>query len=350
MQAQVAAEAARGQAEKIAEFLSETLAGAAPSVALGRDTTMLKDLMDAAAARIEKGDMKSAPEAELRLRGTIGTAYLDLAAFDAADQMLRPALTLARSLHPGDHLTTAEAIGNMSSLLYNRRELEKSLPLAREALDMTRRLLPGDHKLVASALHDLAMTHRARNELTQAETLMLEALEVNRRLSPAGSPEVASCLTNLAGIRQQNRENETVEPLCREALEMFRRLYPADHPQVAYGAHNLASALEGRGDLAGAALLLHEALDICERIYPAEHPIVYYRLQVWLRVAIATDGLGEAESLILQRYLRLRERPPGTNWLTHVQTIQAIERVVRLYEAKGNEAEAAAWRSKLEAA
>ena len=74
--------AARKQSELIAEFMSETLQGAEPSVARGRDTTMLREMMDAAAARIEKGDLASAPEAELRLRGTIGNTYGALAVYD----------------------------------------------------------------------------------------------------------------------------------------------------------------------------------------------------------------------------------------------------------------------------
>ena len=260
------AEAARGRAEQIAEFLSQTLHGAAPSVALGRDITMLNEMMNAAAARIEKGDMKSAPEAELRLRGTIGCAYLDLALYDAAQRMLDPAVGLARSLHAGDHLATAEALGNEAHLLHVRGEAAKAEPLAREVLEMTRRLLPGDHKEVAIALHDLAEVYRALAEFTKAEPLFREALEMNRRLSSGDSGELADCITDLAGVRQSRKDLAEAEPLCRQALEMYRRLYPGDHPRVAYGLHNLASVLEGRGDLAGAVPLYREALEICQRV------------------------------------------------------------------------------------
>ena len=351
------AETARGHAEKIAEFLSETLHRTAPSVALGRDTTMLKEMMDAAAARIEKGDMRSAPEAELRLRGTIGCAYLDLALYDAAQRMLDPAVALARSLHAGDHLATAEALRNEANLLRVRGQAAKAEPLAREALDMTRRLLPGDHKEVAIALHTLAEVYRALAEFTKAEPLFREALAMYRRLSASDSAELADCLTNLAGVRQSRGDLAEAESLCREALGMYRRLYPGDHPQVAYGLHNLASVLEGRGDLAGAAPLYREALEICQRIYPRDHPLVIYRFDNLARVLVASGDLTGAEPVLLEYHQRLKERQ-ATHPLARKELLpwrkellsDSIERLVRLYEANGKATEAAAWRRKLEAA
>jgi hypothetical protein len=59
--------------------------------------------MDAAAARIERGDLRTAPEAELRLRATIGFTYRELALYDAAQRMHEPALAMARSIYPADN-------------------------------------------------------------------------------------------------------------------------------------------------------------------------------------------------------------------------------------------------------
>lgn len=343
-----AAEAARGQAEKIAEFLSEMLHGAAPIVALGRDTTMLKEMMDAAAERIEKGEFKSAPEAELRLRGTIGSAYIDLAAYDAAARMLEPAVALARSIYPGDHLATADAIGNMVHLLHVRHEAAKAEPLAREVLEMTRRLLPGDHMKVATALHDLAMMYRALGQQTKAEPLMREALEMNRRLSPGDLDDLADCITNLAGIRQSSGENAEAEPLCREALEMYRRLHPADHPHVAYGAHNLASVLEDRGDLAGAVPLYREAAEICQRIYMRDHPLVGYRILNLVRVLVARGDQAGAEQVLLQHCQKLVERNAVSPLKINERIRETFERLVQLYETMDKKDEAARWRKELE--
>src|SRR5205085_2325549 len=47
----------RDRALKIAGFLEDTLRGVAPSVAVGRDTVLLREMMDAAWSRIENGEL-----------------------------------------------------------------------------------------------------------------------------------------------------------------------------------------------------------------------------------------------------------------------------------------------------
>jgi len=60
--------------------------------------------------------------------------------------------------------------------------------------------------------------------------------------------------------------------------------------------------------------------------------------------------LAEAEPLLLDGYQGMKEREAAIPGQGATRIPEALERLVRLYEAKGNETEAAAWRSKLEAA
>ena len=64
--------------------------------------------MSQAAGRIEKGELKDAREAEIELRMSIGSTQQDLAAFDAAERMLVPAVDLARARYGASHPKTAE--------------------------------------------------------------------------------------------------------------------------------------------------------------------------------------------------------------------------------------------------
>ena len=61
----------------MAQFLKDILEGVGPSVALGRDSTMLKEILDKTAERVGK-DLKDQPEVEAELRSTIGTTYCEL--------------------------------------------------------------------------------------------------------------------------------------------------------------------------------------------------------------------------------------------------------------------------------
>ena len=50
------------------------LKGVGPSVALGRDTKMLREILDKTAERVGK-DLKDQPEVEAELRTTVGQVY-----------------------------------------------------------------------------------------------------------------------------------------------------------------------------------------------------------------------------------------------------------------------------------
>ena len=60
--------------------------------------------------------------------------------------------------------------------------------------------------------------------------------------------------------------------------------------------------------------------------------------------------LAEAEPLLLDGYAGMKQREGTIPPQAGARIPEAIKRLVQLYEAKGNEPEAAAWRAKLEAA
>ncbi len=302
-----AAEAQRDKAEKIAEFMSDTLAGAGPSVALGRDITMLKEMMDAAAARIEKGDLKDAPEAELRLRGTIGNTYVELALYPQAGKMIEPAVTLARSLHAGDHPGTAMILKLQARLLKAQGDAAGAEVLCRESLDMYKRLYPGDHHDVAGVLNDLAAALLMRGDMAGAEPLYRQSLEMYQRLFPGDNRDVAGALNNLGRLHRIRTDYAGGEPLYRQALEMFRRLYPGDHPDVATALGNHAAALADLGDLEGAEKHYREALDMKGRLFPGDHPGKATSLEHLANVLRARGDLEGAEA-VLRESLDMRRR------------------------------------------
>jgi eukaryotic-like serine/threonine-protein kinase len=67
----------REKAEQIAAFLEEILSGVRPWVALGRDTTILREVLDKAADQLELG-IEGHPEVKADLRGTLARVYFEL--------------------------------------------------------------------------------------------------------------------------------------------------------------------------------------------------------------------------------------------------------------------------------
>ncbi len=326
-----AAEAQRDKAEKIADFMSDTLDGVGPSVARGRDITMLKEMMDAAAARIEKGDLRDAPEAELRLRGTIGGTYRDLSLYPESARMLEPIVALARSLHEGDHPETAGALNRLARLLQDRGDLPGAEALYRDALDMTRRLHPGDHPDVAQGLNNLGILLQDRGDLATSERLCREALEMWRRVFPGDHSDVASGLNNLALALKKRGDLSGAEPLYRESLEMWQRLFPGDHPLVAMGLSNLASLLKERADLTGAEALFRRALNMDRRLFGADSTVVAIDLNNLAGVLFRRADMTGAESLYREALEMTRRLFPGD----HPSVASSLNNLAALLQARG---------------
>ena len=322
------------KAERVAEFMAETLAAVGPSVARGRDTAMLEEMLDAAAARIADGELAGSPEAELYLRGAIGEVFRELALYPAAEEMLAPAVPLARSLHGGDHLDTAGALNDLGKLHADRGEASSAEPLHREALAMARRLFPGDHPRVATYLNDLGTALDDAGDPRAAEPFLRQALEMRRRLHAGDHEAVAESLNNLAtvvGGPTGLGDAAAGTAMFREALAMNRRLLPPDHPRLAAGINNLSVLLSNQGQLEEAEALARESLAIRRRIYTGDHPAIATGLNN-LALLIQDRGDLVAPEPLFREAVAIRRRlyPEG-----HFTLANDLANLARLLLARG---------------
>ena len=311
---------ARKKSEVVADFLGETLSNVAPGVALGRDTTMLREIMDAAAARIEAGELKDLPEAELQLRFSIGATYLDLNAYEPAERMLEPALALARTLPRPDPRAVVIARLNLGTVWGAMAKFEQAEPLLRAALEGAERLSPSDPALraqttqqlgsclrqqgkyvdalptleravalqrilgegwkLAAVLKDLGMVHLAMGELEQAEPFVREAAAMAKRLAPDGRPVTVACLVTLGALCKDKSDLEGAEQAFTDAVAMARRISEGDASGLARSITFQASIQVRRKKFEEARKGFEEALAMRRRLHGGdEHGDVAESLQ-----------------------------------------------------------------------
>src|SRR5262249_990250 len=149
------AEHQRLSADLTASFMTDLLDGVKSSVARGRDTTILLDLLDAAAKRILDGELRDSPESELRLRWTIGEADVEIAAGGAlqfAETMLAPTLELAQRTSGAESIAMAHSLNDIGWWLSKSGRIKEALGKHEAALQMRQRLFDGDHEHVALSL------------------------------------------------------------------------------------------------------------------------------------------------------------------------------------------------------
>src|SRR5207249_803321 len=154
-QAQAEEKKARSEAAKsqqVARFLQDMLRSVGPSVAQGRDTAMLQEILDKTAERVGN-DLTNQPEVEAELRTTIGLVYKELGERDKAEDSFRRALALRRKL-PGADLAVAKSLRNLGSVLAWNGRSEARAPIE-EALEINRRLLGNEDIEVVNCLNEL---------------------------------------------------------------------------------------------------------------------------------------------------------------------------------------------------
>jgi len=331
--AQKDAESQRDKAEKVSQFTGMIFSGAGHWMKKGYDTTLLKEMMDFAATKIEEGVLKSAPEGELTLRMMIGGAYKDLAEYDAARKILEPAVALARQINLGDNPKTAWILQPLASLLQFTGDLAGAESLFRESLEMTKRLSPDDSQAVVDGLDTLSTLLIERGELAEAEGLKREALAMARRLN---SPSVAINLMNLGFVLQNRGNLAEAEPLLREALEKCGLAGPLSQVPLAFALSNQARLLHARGDLTEAEPLYRESLEMLQRLYPRDHKYVAMGLASLASLLQERGDLESAEPLFRES-LEMRERLLGKE---NRDTLFSVILMGGLRVAQGNHADA----------
>ncbi len=315
-------EAAKSQ--QVAQFLKEMLAGVGPSKALGRDTAMLREILDKTAERIGK-ELTNQPEAQIELLNTLANTYHELGLYPQMEQTaqaeaelaqralgeqsaplasaleqlataqwelghyeqaqanLRQVLALRRKLFGNDHPEVAGALNSLGLVLCEKGRYGEAETLFREAVGIGRKRL-GEHADLASAFSNLGMVLRLEYKLAESEAVRREALDIDRKVWGNEHPDVAASLSDLGTVLQDEGKLVEAEALFREALAMRRKLLGNDHPLVAISLNNLAYTLVRENNLAEVENLYTEAITILRKSFGKDHP----------HVAKALSGLGSA--------------------------------------------------------
>ncbi len=315
---QAQTEAAKSQ--QVARFLKDMIEGVGPSVALGRDTTMLKEILGKTAERVGK-DLTNQPEVELELCGAIGSAYSELGLGAQAGTLFRRQLELARKLYGAEHPAVADALFNLAGVLASAVVKDEPEKLYREALGMRRKLLGSQHRQVAESLSALGLALAYNGKQEEAESASRQALAIWRQLPGSNRLEIVNCMEALATTLWQRGKLGEAEDLQREALAQRRELLGEAHPSVGTALNNLGCTLRSQGDLAGATAVQWEALELDKKYKGPEHPDAvnsFNNLVVLLR---SSGKLHEAEKLLLTA------QPPPKGGLPHLLRARASWRV-----------------------
>lgn len=288
------------EAQQVTRFLETTLQGVGPSVALGRDTTMLREILDKTADRV--GDMTNQPAVQAELCEVIGNLYRDVGNYRRAEEMLATAVAIRRKVSGPETAETAASLNDLGLAYMVENKLPEAEQAHGEAYRIRQKIFGPTNAQTAASLNDLSSVYRQEGKLTEAEAMARTALAVRQKLSIGDSLDVADSLRNLCIILGDEGKWEESEDTARRVLDIRRKLLGPVHPSVADAMDDLAWACGARGKQEEAEKLEQEALAMRLKLLPGNHPDVAISLYLTGDRMRQMNDLQSADSILSAAY------------------------------------------------
>ncbi|MCB9858217.1 MAG: serine/threonine protein kinase [Phycisphaerales bacterium] len=319
----------------------------------------------------------------------LASLYESKGDFAAAESKYREALAIYRS-EPGDiHPDVAGTLESLASTLQYQRDYAGAEALLTEALAINLRVYDENHPRVATALNLLGANCFYTGANDKAESYFKRALAIRRAYWGDEHDEVATTLNNLATLKANQGDLVGAKSAFEEVLAIYRKIWGDDHSQMAIILNNLAGISRLQGDFEAAEKYYREALEIGRKHFDESHPHVQTPL-AGLGMMLLKNGDATAAEPVLRDVLSGREQAePPDAWMialarstlgeclasqrrfeeaetllvnalpiiedvaaekSHLVTyrIEALVRIVDLYEAWDKPAKADEWRRKLD--
>jgi len=300
-QRRVQAEAEVEKVRRAKQFLQSMFGSLDPSHVAGRDAGLLREILDAAAERVE-AELTGEPEVEAPVRATIGRAYASLGNYASAEVNLTAALKLYRGLPNPDPPEMLQAVTDLAGLYREEGRFAEAEPLAREALAGFRRVTGDEHRDTLAAANNLALLLHSMGDLEAAEQLYRQTLTTQQRVHGEDHADTISTKGNLGQLL-----------LVKEVCEARRGLLGPDHPDTLTSINNAARLAQEQGRFGEAETLYAEAIDGYRQAVGDDHPRT---LQARSNLAVLYHQIGrlaEAETVLRDVLARQRRRRPDTD-------------------------------------
>jgi len=318
------------EAKQVKQFLEEMFEGLDPNFVNGRDTAILREILDKAATRVGK-ELTNQPGVEAELRSVIGTAYERTGQYPQAEEMQRAALKLCQKRFGRESPEAAASLNELGLALIANGKMREAEQVNREALAIRRRRFGDENADVATSKDNLAHACNDNGKFTEAEALEREALVTRQRLFGNESQEVIDSLRNLIIILGDTGKWAEAEATAREVLALRRKLLGSQHPSVAGALYDLAWAAAGNGKQKEAEALKQEGFALRQKVSDNYADVAISLCYLGNRMR-QRGNLEDAYS-VLSAALSLQRKFVGND---HPDTLYTLGNLGLIYEAETN--------------
>ncbi len=326
------------RASQTASFLTSMLQGAGPSAAMGRDTKMLREILDRTNERVGTA-LADQPEVEAEMRAVLSNTYLDIGELELSETQARRAVEILRSARGESDSTTlvaqarlgviagragrlAEAesiltrVGAQQSEMFGDGHPEvlmtrgalvevyayQGRPVEAESLGkinvpLMRSVLTDSDRTTQQAMYHLAVAYSDNGKLAEAESLYVPLIAILDRDYGPDHPDGLAAKASLGWLYQQQNRYEDAERLTRGALDAMRRVLGNEHAETLMAVNNLAIIYKKMGRFSEAEPLYIESVENSRRALGEKHPETVTGMVNLATFYLAAGRLREAEEV-----------------------------------------------------
>ncbi len=321
--------------DKVVEFLRQMLEGIPRAVARGQDTRMMQELVDQAAARMDR-EIPIHHRADANLRVIIGRIYSNLGEPAKAEAMFREALATEIQMHGTNHAHVVRDATYLAQELLEQGKLRDAETAIQQALAIGWKGGAEELSEFEEALTVRAALLLRQGNATEAEALFRQILDARRPRLGNEDPLVLSSLNNLsAALLNQGKLAET-EKIQRDVLALRKKILPSEESDVPMSLGNLAATLSALGKYSEATGLLREALALRQTSAGPEHPDTVESL-IALGASLVNQGQLEESERMLRAALAAEKKHAREESLS---TASALDLLGWVKDRQNNLAEA----------
>jgi serine/threonine protein kinase/tetratricopeptide (TPR) repeat protein len=293
------AEEELARAQAIVSFTDDLLGGIAPAVARGRDTTLMRELLDSS---IQKADANLAdqPTIDLSVRHTIGSALNDLGDPAAAIAQLHRIYDATAAPATRDHPTRLRLAITLAQIHLQRFDVAQAEPIVNETLAAYRRSGRDDSDEAWTARLAEAGVFLRKGDSAEAEKRFAQVLEHYRSLGQGESTTAILAWNNLAqSLVDQGRLAEATDQWC-QLNAVDRRKYGEKHPYTLMTLMNIASALHRQQKLDESEQAFRQAMATARQIFEPGHPTLLINKSNLASLLMQRDRLDDADVILAE--------------------------------------------------
>jgi tetratricopeptide (TPR) repeat protein len=313
-----------------------------------RDAGRLDEALELLEETLAKRKAKLGPDHP----DTLTSMHELASAYEAAGQLDKGFLLHEQTLEKRkaklgpDHPDTLTSMNNVAVAYWRTQRLDRSVPLFEEALTLYQGKLGADHPETLNTQANLGINYFDVGRVEEGIHLVENAMEL---ATAGGKPlpaKLARIRSMLAEMYDRAGEFAKGEPLFSALLEQARVQFGNDDPRTAGPMASLSLCLLHQRKNVEAEPLVRECLSIREAKEP--HDWRTFNTKSLLGGSLlGQEMFAEAEPLLVAGYEGMRARQEKIPPVARIRLTEAMERLVRLYEATGDKGQADMWRKKV---